>query len=332
MDAKLLIEFAKTLDGEELKTVRRGAAFKVEVRGEDLIFKVRSSNKPELERFPNIERFCARYEEKHGSELTTDYDKERDFTISYMIALARAFKERHGTRSYAKASAPLGIPVVATRVVIPAQAGIQRARRSSRRPSLDSRVRGNDDASAAQGISGSGIASSTCDVRSEQNLTPAREQSTNKDNSFQRIGAPSNTDVGSKFEKVAMEYFAQQGIALSPNFGLPIGTREKKEHRFDLGASTPQKIIVECKSHRWTRGDNMPSAKMAVWNEAMLYFLLAPNDYRKIMFVLHDKKRGDGESLLDYYIRTHSHLIPDGVEFLEYDETTGKVARLRPRI
>jgi hypothetical protein len=67
---------------------------------------------------------------------------------------------------------------------------------------------------------------------------------------------------------------------------------------------------------------------MTVWNEAMYYFHLAPSDYRKMLFVLHDKKATAGESLLAYYKRMYSHLIPDGVEFMEWDEETGKIVRL----
>ncbi|WP_201087274.1 hypothetical protein [Serratia plymuthica] len=54
----------------------------------------------------------------------------------------------------------------------------------------------------------------------------------------------------------------------------------KKSHRFDLGCAE-QKILVECKSHRWTIGNNIPSAKLTVWNEAMFYFYSAPAEYRK---------------------------------------------------
>ena len=61
----------------------------------------------------------------------------------------------------------------------------------------------------------------------------------------------------------------------------------------------------------------MPSAKMTVWNEAMYYFYLAPIHFRKIMFVLKHHRRE--ESLATYYLRIHGHMIPNGVEFWEYD-------------
>jgi len=140
----------------------------------------------------------------------------------------------------------------------------------------------------------------------------------------QRIGAISNAHVGAAFEKVALEYFAKKGIVLTPNFSLQIGLKEKKEHCFDLGSANPG-ILVECKSHRWTKGGMMPSAKMTVWNEAMFYFYLVPQNFRKILFVLHDKRRGSGESLLSYYRRTYPHLIPEGVEFFEFDEISGDI-------
>lgn len=142
----------------------------------------------------------------------------------------------------------------------------------------------------------------------------------------QRIGAISNAHVGAAFERVALEYFQKLGISLTPKFSLPIGLKGKKEHCFDLGSSSPP-VLVECKSHRWTEGAKVPSAKMTVWNEAMLYFQLAPPSYRKILFVLHDKRPGGGESLVSYYRRTYAHLIPEDVEFLEFDESSGDILK-----
>jgi hypothetical protein len=117
-------------------------------------------------------------------------------------------------------------------------------------------------------------------------------------------------------------------LQLSPNLTLSIGIGdEKKPHAFDLGSET-QKVIVECKSHTWTSSDKVPSAKLTVWNEAMYYFVLAPKDYRKILFVLKDFSQKREETLALYYIRTHSHLIPSDVEFWEYDDHKRTAERL----
>ena len=110
---------------------------------------------------------------------------------------------------------------------------------------------------------------------------------------------------------------------MEPNLKVPVGVGgEAKLHAFDLG-SEEGKIIVECKSHRWTSGGNVPSAKVTVWNEAMYYFLASPNEYRKIMFVLKDHCAKRGESLARYYLRMYSHLVPAGVELWEFDGEHG---------
>jgi hypothetical protein len=143
--------------------------------------------------------------------------------------------------------------------------------------------------------------------------------------SFQRIGSVSNAHVGSDFERAAQEVFTSQDLHLVRGFSLPIGIGEKKkEHRFDLGSASAE-VIVECKSHKWTKGGNLPSAKMTVWNEAMYYFAMAPEDYKKILFVLRDYSDKKGETLAEYYIRTHDHLVPDEVEIWEYEEDAGEV-------
>ncbi len=86
-----------------------------------------------------------------------------------------------------------------------------------------------------------------------------------------------------------------------------------------MGADCPP-TIVECKTHTWTKGGYVPSAKLANWNEAMYYFACAPSKFRKIFFVLRDVKNKTGESLAEYYIRQYRHLIPCRVEIWEFDE------------
>lgn len=148
------------------------------------------------------------------------------------------------------------------------------------------------------------------------------------DKPFQRIGSVSNAHVGRAFELIAQKAFALRDIHLQLGHAVDVGIGDlKKPHTFDLGCSS-QKWLVECKSHRWTSGHNIPSAKLAVWNEAMYYFYAAPPEYRKVLFVLKDLRRGTGESLSSYYLRTHRHLVPDGVEFWEYDEATGDTLKV----
>lgn len=146
---------------------------------------------------------------------------------------------------------------------------------------------------------------------------------------FQRVGAISNSHVGAAFENSALACFAGLGVPLERCHRVSLGVSTlKKMHAFDLGCGQ-QKIIVECKSHRWTVGTNVPSAKLTVWNEAMYYFQLAPREYRKIMFVLKASCRRRGITLATYYLNTYPHLIPDDVEFWEFDEDHLVAIRLR---
>ena len=103
----------------------------------------------------------------------------------------------------------------------------------------------------------------------------------------QRVGAISNAHVGRQFEALAAaHYLGAETWGLRSNFSVELGVgTSKKARRFDLGCDDPP-TIIECKSHNFTVSGNMPSAKIAVWNEAMYYFHLAPERYRKILFVL----------------------------------------------
>lgn len=146
-------------------------------------------------------------------------------------------------------------------------------------------------------------------------------------NNNQRIGSKSNAHVGRAFEELARGYFEKTGVELGKRYKLQIGLRSKKSHEFDLGADRPA-VLVECKSHKWTTGRNVPSAKIAQWNEAMYYFHLAPGTFRKILFVLRDYSEQRAETLAEYYVRTHDHLIPNDVEIWEYDERYASAAKV----
>lgn len=144
----------------------------------------------------------------------------------------------------------------------------------------------------------------------------------------QRKGAISNAHVGREFEKKAHLYLNKKiEIEFKKEFSLEIGMPDsvrKNKHRFDLGIDDSKKIIVECKAHTWTEGGNVPSAKLTVWNEAMYYFYLAPNDFRKILFVQKDFSIKKNMTLAEYYVEKYGHLIPKEVEIWEFDIKAGK--------
>jgi hypothetical protein len=145
------------------------------------------------------------------------------------------------------------------------------------------------------------------------------------DQPFQRTGATSNTHVGREFEERVKSYFLEKGTELKSSFPLPIGYATKKVHKFDLGCED-QRIVVECKSYRWTAGGNSPSAKLRSMNEAMHIFAATPGHYRRLL-VLSKHMRGR-QSLGAHYVRTQEHLIAPGVEVWELDEGAMTAERL----
>ena len=131
-----------------------------------------------------------------------------------------------------------------------------------------------------------------------------------------------NPGTGAAFERRVQEFFANRGLALEPNLAVLIGFGEaRKPHKFDLGSAVPP-VLVECKCHAWTEGGNSPSAKLTIWNEAMLYFSLVPPEYRKLL-VAQKSVRGS-TSLVQHYIERFGHLIPPGVELWEFDPVSGQ--------
>lgn len=147
--------------------------------------------------------------------------------------------------------------------------------------------------------------------------------------SFQRENSKSNSHVGKDFEeKIQICFKNEYDLDLNFNYSINIGLDYKKNHKFDLGSNC-ESVIIECKSHKWTKGNKVPSAKLTIWNEAMYYFLLAPDNYRKIFCVLKDYSDNRGCTLAEYYIRNFNHLIPRDVEIWEYDYDLNELNQLK---
>ena len=138
-------------------------------------------------------------------------------------------------------------------------------------------------------------------------------------NNLRGDGSISNSYVGRDFEDRARKALSECGLRLTPDHKVPCGLGAvQKNHSFDLGSEDPR-VIVGCKSHAWTSGGNVPSAKMKNWAEAMFYFHLAQGDYSKIFLVERRERRGGGERLLSYLILTETQMIPTDVECWELD-------------
>jgi hypothetical protein len=141
-------------------------------------------------------------------------------------------------------------------------------------------------------------------------------------NSFQRVGAISNTHVGRDFKEAVRQSLAEsEGLVLEDEFPELVGVREKKSHKFDLGCGR-QKILVECKAYTWTSGGYSPSAKIRSLNEAVLLFSAAPFGYRKMLFIQKDFRKS--LTLAAHYVKSQGHLVGADVEIWQFD-MVGKV-------
>lgn len=115
--------------------------------------------------------------------------------------------------------------------------------------------------------------------------------------------------------------FKKQSI----NIGVP-----PKAHNFDL-VSEDGNIIVECKNYSWTETGNIPSAKIAFLNEAILYLSHAPVSSKKIIVLKKDNHLKRKESLAEYYVRTYFHLL-DGVMIMELDIKNMSIKEIKRNI
>jgi hypothetical protein len=138
-----------------------------------------------------------------------------------------------------------------------------------------------------------------------------------------------NKTRGNDFAKCVQQYLSLCGHVVQAEYSVEVGLniRKKKLHKFDFGND---ELIVECKSYDWTRGNNAPSAKMSILNEAMLYFLSAPQHYKKMLFIAKTRQKTtqNPETLAEYYVRLHGHFIPNNTEIWEFDKDTFKAKKI----
>jgi len=137
-----------------------------------------------------------------------------------------------------------------------------------------------------------------------------------------------NPGKGRAFEILAAKQLGSHfGIEFELDVPIAIGSPPKL-HRFDL-VSADRAYVGECKSYTWTETGNMPSAKMAFLNEAVLYLSHLPTQTHRFIVMLFDLHPKRSESLVQYYIRTYRHLL-SGIELFELDPNTGRLDRHLP--
>lgn len=99
-----------------------------------------------------------------------------------------------------------------------------------------------------------------------------------------------------------------------------------KEHKFDL-ANKDRSIVAECKCYTWTDSGNVPSAKLMGLDEAVFYFGFLPSGTKKILCMKEAVHHGKTETLAEYYVRVHGHLLGDVFVYEISDDGTMKEIR-----
>ena len=141
--------------------------------------------------------------------------------------------------------------------------------------------------------------------------------------------ANSNSDnphVGRKFqesvklilEKKFCTSFEQEAV-------VAIG-KPPKGHKFDL-ANEDRSIVAECKCYTWTDSGNVPSAKLMGLDEAVFYFGFLPVGTKKILCMKKATFQGKAETLAEYYVRVHGHLLGDVFVYEISDDGTMREIR-----
>lgn len=119
-----------------------------------------------------------------------------------------------------------------------------------------------------------------------------------------------NPRVGRVFqEKVQLLLKEKFQTTFDQEVSIAIGS-PPKPHKFDL-ANKNHSIVAECKSYTWTDSGNVPSAKLMGLDEAVFYFSFLPSETTKILCMKCATYKGKSETLAEYYVRVHGHLLRD---------------------
>ena len=135
-----------------------------------------------------------------------------------------------------------------------------------------------------------------------------------------------NPHVGRRFqESVKLILEKKFCTSFEPEAMVAIG-KPAKNHKFDL-ANDDRSIVAECKCYTWTDSGNVPSAKLMGLDEAVFYFSFLPTETKKILCMKKATYRGKTETLAEYYVRVHGHLMGDVFVYEISDDGTLKEIR-----
>ncbi len=119
-----------------------------------------------------------------------------------------------------------------------------------------------------------------------------------------------NPKVGKDFENRTLEW-AKLHFDCDFDLEKPVEIgNPPKPHKFDL-VSKDESIVIECKCHTWTEGGNVPSAKLAILDEAILYMRSISHPAKKIIAMRMAWSEKRKMTLAEYFCEKKGHLLGD---------------------
>ena len=135
-----------------------------------------------------------------------------------------------------------------------------------------------------------------------------------------------NPHVGRRFQELVQSILEKEfSTSFEQEAVVAIG-KPPKGHKFDL-ANEDRSIVAECKCYTWTDSGNVPSAKLMGLDEAVFYFGFLPVGTKKILCMKKAVYHGKAETLAEYYVRVHGHLLGDVFVYEISDDGTMKEIR-----
>ena len=135
-----------------------------------------------------------------------------------------------------------------------------------------------------------------------------------------------NPHVGRRFQELVQSILEKKFCtSFEQEAAVAIG-KPAKDHKFDL-ANGDRSVVAECKCYTWTDSGNVPSAKLMGLDEAVFYFSFLPVGTKKILCMKKATFKGKTETLAEYYVRVHGHLLGDVFVYEIADDGTMKEIR-----
>ena len=135
-----------------------------------------------------------------------------------------------------------------------------------------------------------------------------------------------NPIIGKKFQSEVLNFATKHfNKEFEEEVGIDIGN-PPTPHKFDV-VSVDKSIIIECKCYTWTESGNVPSAKLATLDEAILYMRSVTYNAERIIAMKESKHDRRDITLAEYFCDKKGHLM-EGISVWEFDDK-GKCRVLR---